>query len=262
MARVDGEGDGGRAQQEQHGAEGGPGDDAEPRDADARGVGGGEVSAADEPRQHGHDALGVGGARGGAQRGEDRGEDDRRAGEGDEGECGHRGGAKDVGGDHDRATVVAVGEHAADGAQHDLGQDARRGRDPDPGRGPGALVHEGEQRQVVQPVAGLGGDQAAEQKAKVALAQRDEERAGGIEHEITGVVGGTRAAEHRSFRGRARTVGVVALAVNHVELLPVTRAGCGLLAVPQVDVHLVAPWGRRRHGSEHASKTPWRTSGC
>ena len=200
---VDGEDHGGRAQEEQRGAEGRPGDDAEGRDADARGVGGGEVSGADQPRQHGHDALRVGGAGGGAQRGEQRGEDYRRAGEGDEGECAHRGGAQDVGEDHDHATVVAVGEHAAERSQHDLRHDARRGRDRDPDRRAGALVHEREQRQVVQPVAGLGDDQAAEQDAQVALAQRDEERAGGIEHEITGVVGGTRAAERLWFRGRA-----------------------------------------------------------
>jgi hypothetical protein len=182
---VDGEHDGGRAHEEQRRAEGRPGDDAEARDADARGVGGSQVPGTHQPRHDGHDALGVRGARGGAQRGEQRGEDDRRAGEGDEGERAHRGGAQDVGGDHDRATVVAVGEHAPQWTQHDLRQDARRGRDPDPRRGPRALVDEGEQGQVVQPVAGLGADQAAEQEAEVALTQRDEEWAGGIQHAIT-----------------------------------------------------------------------------
>jgi hypothetical protein len=70
-------------------------------------------------------------------------------------------------------------EHAAERSQHDLGQDARRGGDPDPGRRPRALVDEGQQGEVVQPVSGLGGDQAAEQEAEVALTQRDEERAAG-----------------------------------------------------------------------------------
>jgi hypothetical protein len=76
---------------------------------------------------------------------------------------------------------VAVGEHAAERPQHDLGQDARRGRDPDPRRGSGALVDEREQREVVEPVAGLGHDQAGEQATEVALAQRDGERPGGVE---------------------------------------------------------------------------------
>ena len=110
-------------------------------------------AGADEARHHGDDALRVGGAGGGAQRGEQRGQGDRAAGEGDEGEGAHRGGAQDVGRDHHHAPVVAVGEHAAERSQHDLGQDARCGRDPDPRRRPGALVDEGQQREVVQPVA-------------------------------------------------------------------------------------------------------------
>jgi hypothetical protein len=97
----------------------------------------------------------------------------------------------------DQAPVVAVGEHAAERPQHDLGQDARRGGDPDPSRGSRALIDEGQEGQVVQPVAGLGGDQAAEQEAEVALTQRDEEGAGWVQHAITGLVGGTQAAERR-----------------------------------------------------------------
>ena len=54
---------------------------------------------------------------------------------------------------------------------------------------------------------------------------------------------------------------VVALAVNHVEPPSCDEGGLLALAVPRVHVHLVAPWGRRRHGSEHASKTPRGTSG-
>ena len=224
-------------------------------DADARGVGGGQVSTADQPRQHGHDALRVGGARGGAQRGEQRGEDDRRAGEGDEGERGHRGGAQDVGEDHDHATVVAVGEHAAERSQHDLRHDARRGRDPDPHRGPGPLVDEREEGQVVQPVAGLGRHQAAEQEAEVALAQRDEERAGGVQHAITGVVGGTRAAERGSFRGRGGRSGRGSSG-KPCGAPSCDEGGLRALAVARVHVHLVAPWGRRRHGQSMRLRPP------
>ena len=166
---VDGERGGGRAQEQQRGAEERAGDDAQAGDADARGVRGGQVGIVDQSRHHGHDALRVGGAGGGAQRGEHRGEDDRAAGEGDDGERGHRGRPQDVGADHHGPPVVAVGEHAAERSEHDLGQDARRGRDPDPRRRSGALVDEREQREVVEPVAGLGDDQAGEQAAEVAL---------------------------------------------------------------------------------------------
>ena len=236
---VDGEHHGGRAEQQKRGAEGRSGDDAQAGDADARGVRGRQVSGADEPRHDGHDALRVGGARGGAHRGEQRGEDGRRAREGDDRERAHGGGAQDVGGDHDQATVVAVGEHAADRPQRDLGQDARRGGDPDPGRGPRALIDEGEEGQVVEPVAGLGGDQAAEQDAKVALTQRDEKRAGGIQHAITGVVGGTQAAEPGWLRGRAGR-SVVALADLHFGLLGVAVGTVGSMRLRPPGAHRAA----------------------
>ena len=97
--------------------------------------------------------------------------------------------------DHHEAAVVAVGEHAADRPEHDLGQDSRGGRDPDPHRGSGALVDEREQREVVQPVAGLGHDQAGEQATEVALTQRNQERLGGVQH------GRERLVRRRPVRG-------------------------------------------------------------
>src|SRR4051794_9531550 len=88
-----------------------------------------------------------------------------------------------------------------------------------------------------------------------------------------GVMGGTRSAERGSFRGAgdgqvvALAVdhvellccdegGLRALAVDHVELLSWARAGCRALAVLQVHVHLVAPWGRGRHGQSMRLRPP------
>jgi len=81
----------------------------------------------------------------------------------------HEGHADGVGGEHDLAAVVAVGDDAAErAADHDR-QNAGDGGEADPGRGVRALEDEREQREVVQPVAGLRDGQAGQQAAEAGI---------------------------------------------------------------------------------------------
>jgi hypothetical protein len=172
---------------------------------------GGQIAVVDQARQQRDDALGIGRAGGGAQRGKNRGDDDRAAGDREDCQRRHGGRARDVGGDHDRAAVMTIGKDAGEWAERDLGHDPRGGRDTDPHRRPGALVDKGEQGEVVEPVARLGDDEAAEQEAQVALAQRHSERTDGIQHLISRRRGGaepTRARAGRCVAPRPRGKGL------------------------------------------------------
>ena len=167
---VDGEGQARRAEQEQQGAEARAGDDADLLDRRARRVGGGQVGVVDEARRgrcHGRD---VGARGGGREGGDDRHEGDGQPGGGDAGQGEHEDEADAVGGEHQPAAVVAVGDDAAERAADDDGQDARGGRDGEPRGRVRALVDEGEQREVVEPVAGLRDGQAGQEAAEAGVA--------------------------------------------------------------------------------------------
>ena len=92
-----------------------------------------------------------------------------QAGGGDGGQREHEDEADRVGGDHDPPAVVAVGEDAAERAADDDRQDARGGRDAEPRGGVRALVDEGEEREVVEPVAGLRDGQAGQEAAEAGI---------------------------------------------------------------------------------------------
>ena len=167
---VDREGQARRAEQEQHGAEARAGDDADLLDGRARGVGGGQVGVVDEARRGGRHGRDVDAGRGGRQGGDDRREGDGQAGRGDAGQGEHEDEADAVGGEHQPPAVVAVGDDAAERAEDDDGQDARGGGDGEPRGRMRALVDEGEEREVVEPVAGLRDGQAGEEAAEAGIA--------------------------------------------------------------------------------------------
>lgn len=118
----------------------------------------------------GEDAAGAGGgdevAVAGGAEAEAVGEEEEEDGE----RC-HGDGSDQVGGEHQRAAFVAVGEDPAEGAECDLGEDPGAGGQPDPDRGVSAVVDEREQREVVEPVTGLGGGQARQQQTEAPLAR-------------------------------------------------------------------------------------------
>jgi hypothetical protein len=166
---VEGEGHRRRAEHEQHGAEAGAGDDADLLDRRARAVGGGEVGVVDQARRRGGHARQVGARGGGREGGDDRRQNDRQTGGCDAGQREHEAEADGVGGDHQPPPVVAVGQDAAQRPADDDRQDARGGRDTEPCGRVRALVDEGEQREVVQPVAGLRDGQAGQQAAEAGI---------------------------------------------------------------------------------------------
>jgi hypothetical protein len=166
---VDREGEARRAEQEQQRPEARPGDDADLPDGRARGVGGRQVGVVDQARRGGRDARDVGARGGGGQGGDDRREDHGQAGSGDQGQRQHEDDADAVGGEHDPPAVVAVGDDATERAADDDRQDASGGRQPEPRGGVRALVHEGEEREVVEPVAGLRDGQAGQQAAEAGI---------------------------------------------------------------------------------------------
>jgi hypothetical protein len=88
-----------------------------------------------------------------------------------------------------------VSEDAADWSERYLGQDPGCGGEPDPHRRVGAPKDEREQREVVQPVAGLRCGQAGEKQADVAHAQRGEEGSDRVQHRGLADVAGDAAAE-------------------------------------------------------------------
>ena len=167
---VDREGQARRAEQEQQGAEARPGDDADLLDGRARSVGGGQVAVVDEARRGGRHARDVDAGGGGRQRGDDRREDDGQAGRRDAGQREHEDEAHAVGGEHQPPAVVAVGDDAAERAEDDDGQDARGGGDGEPRGRVRALVDERQEREVVEPVAGLRDGQAGEEAAEAGIA--------------------------------------------------------------------------------------------
>jgi hypothetical protein len=119
----------GRAEEEQHAAEGGPEDDAGTADGGPDGVGAGQVGVVDEARGDRGDARHIrGGGRG--RRGRDhRGEHDRQPGRGHRGQHEHEPHSDQVAGDHDTAAVEPVGQDSAERTEsHDR---------HDPGRGGG-----------------------------------------------------------------------------------------------------------------------------
>ena len=87
-------------------------------------------------------------------------------------------GAQEIGADHQLPAVETVGEDAAERAEDDHRKDAGGGGDADPGRGPRAVVHEREEGEVVEPVAGLRRGQAGEQEPQIARAAQRTARAG------------------------------------------------------------------------------------
>jgi hypothetical protein len=166
---VEREGEARRADEEQQRAEAGPGDDADLPDGRARRVGGGEVGVVDEARRGSGHARHVGAGCGGRERGDHRRQDDWQTGGRDAGQRQHEDEADGVGGDHQPPAVVAVGQDAAERAADDDRQDARGSRDAEPRRRVRALVHEGEQREVVEPVACLRDGQAGQQAAEAGI---------------------------------------------------------------------------------------------
>ena len=129
------------------------------------------------------------------------------------GEPEHQQAPQQVAGEQHRAPVVAVGDHAADGAEQDEGQQpADRGR-ADPARRTGGLVDVAQQHGVVEPVAQLRGGARADQRSRIRhakdvaiqTARAQLGRAGGLSrtHGWRGPVVGAGHAHILAQRGRA-----------------------------------------------------------
>ena len=169
--RVQQEGQARRSEQQQDTAESRPGDDGDPVHRRPGGVRAGQVGAVHQARRGRRHARQVGGGGGGRRGGDQRGQQDRRVSDHEQGQQDHQGGPRDIAGDHDAPPVKPVGDHPAQRPQgHD--RDHPRGSgDPGPQRRVGPVIHQGDEGQVVQPVAQLGHGQPAEQPAERRVTQ-------------------------------------------------------------------------------------------
>ena len=122
-----------------------------------------------------HGGYGRGG--GGGQPGEHRSQDDGQPGQRDGAQPEHEDDADQVGDDHRPAAVEAVGDHAAQRSEHDDRHDPRGGRGGQPAGAVGALVDEGQQRDVVEPVPRLRDGEPDQQPAEGAVPEGAAHRA-------------------------------------------------------------------------------------
>ena len=107
------------------------------------------------------------------------GEHDRQVGGGDDREPGHASRARETRCDHQRPAVEAVGDDAAQRSSTTNGTILAAVAMPGPGGGARPLVHEREQGEVVQPVAGLGDGEPRQQAAETRVTERGAKRAHG-----------------------------------------------------------------------------------
>ncbi len=164
----------GRGQPQQHGAKRRACDDRSLSDRGADGVGALQLVGDDQSRRARRHGRRLDDPRGGRQGGEQRRQHHRHRGGRDDRQCDHRYRPRKVGGDDQPAAIPAVGEHSTDRPQNDERGHARcRGR-REPGRRPGAVVDERQQRHVVEPIAARGDREAGQQQVEGTAAREAE----------------------------------------------------------------------------------------